>query len=124
MGKRPTARHQSEEMDEEPWPDMEFRARGFHVRVDKFPWKGLASSRARSPLPGWPAFTSGCSDPAEGLALRGVRSDRRADPGAPSCQGAHAPRYGQQQLAARTVAAFGTDSQGPRCAHPGVRFSR
>jgi hypothetical protein len=41
--KRPTARHQPEKKGEELRPDTEFRARGFHVRVDKFPWKVLTT---------------------------------------------------------------------------------
>ncbi|MGW1193625.1 hypothetical protein [Streptomyces sp. NPDC002559] len=42
MGNRPAARHQSEK-EKEPRPDVEFRARGFHVRVDKVPRKALTA---------------------------------------------------------------------------------
>jgi hypothetical protein len=41
MGKRKAAR-ESEKQEEEPRPDVEFRARGFHVSVNKVPWTGLA----------------------------------------------------------------------------------
>ncbi|MFJ8856739.1 hypothetical protein [Streptomyces sp. NPDC102437] len=41
MGKRTTARRESGKTGEELRPDVEFRARGFHVSMDKVPWTGL-----------------------------------------------------------------------------------
>ncbi|MGW2112505.1 hypothetical protein [Streptomyces sp. NPDC001948] len=41
MSKRTTAR-ESGKGEEEPRPDVEFRARGFHVSVNRVPWTGLA----------------------------------------------------------------------------------
>ncbi|MEU4507818.1 hypothetical protein [Streptomyces sp. NPDC024089] len=40
MSMRTTA-HEVGETEGESRLDVEFRARGFHVRVDKFPWTGL-----------------------------------------------------------------------------------
>ncbi|WP_331737224.1 hypothetical protein OG520_44385 (plasmid) [Streptomyces sp. NBC_00984] len=42
MSKRTTAGHESGKTGEEPRPDVEFRARGFRINGDKFPWTGLA----------------------------------------------------------------------------------
>ncbi|MEV6165793.1 hypothetical protein AB0L71_28540 [Streptomyces sp. NPDC052052] len=39
MSKRTTARQQRAKQEEESRPDIEFRARSFHVRVGKIPWK-------------------------------------------------------------------------------------
>ncbi|MFE7112368.1 hypothetical protein ACFU98_34725 [Streptomyces sp. NPDC057575] len=41
MSKHKTA-HESGKREEAPRPDMEFRARGLHVSVNKVPWTGLA----------------------------------------------------------------------------------
>ncbi|MFF3788291.1 hypothetical protein [Streptomyces sp. NPDC001933] len=40
MSKR-TAGRESGKGEEEPRPDVEFRARGFHVSMDKVPWTAL-----------------------------------------------------------------------------------
>ncbi|MEV7856998.1 hypothetical protein [Streptomyces sp. NPDC088183] len=42
MSKRTTFRHEPGKTEEELWPDVEFRAHGFHVSMDKVPWTGLA----------------------------------------------------------------------------------
>ncbi|MEE1806701.1 hypothetical protein [Streptomyces sp. BE133] len=42
MSKRTTTRHESGKTEEELRPDVEFKARGFHVSMDKVPWTGLA----------------------------------------------------------------------------------
>ncbi|MFD7498995.1 hypothetical protein ACFV8T_43145 [Streptomyces sp. NPDC059832] len=41
MSKRTTAQ-EARETEDERRPDVEFRARGFHVSVNKVPWTGLA----------------------------------------------------------------------------------
>ncbi|GGT45427.1 hypothetical protein P6B95_38470 [Streptomyces atratus] len=46
MSKRTTARHQPAKKQEEPQPDVEFRARGFHVILNKVPWKVLTALAA------------------------------------------------------------------------------
>ncbi|MGY5032259.1 hypothetical protein ACWC9U_15400 [Streptomyces sp. 900116325] len=42
MSKRTTVQHQSAEK-EEARPSMEFRVRGFHVTLDKVPWKFVSA---------------------------------------------------------------------------------
>ncbi|WP_327423808.1 hypothetical protein OG612_10115 [Streptomyces sp. NBC_01527] len=42
MSKRATVQHQPAEKDEAQ-PSMEFRVRGFHVTLDKVPWKFVSA---------------------------------------------------------------------------------
>ncbi|MFB8038913.1 hypothetical protein ACFC5Z_39650 [Streptomyces sp. NPDC056004] len=42
MSKRTTARRESGKTGEELRTDVEFRARGFHISMDRVPWTALA----------------------------------------------------------------------------------
>jgi hypothetical protein len=43
MSKRTTTPPQPVKKEEEPQPDVEFRARGLRIRLDKVPWKVIAA---------------------------------------------------------------------------------
>lgn len=84
------------------------RAYGAALRCGPVP---LITSTSTGPrcLQGLRAPTAGLggwSHLENGLALRNVRSGRRAVPGAPSCQGAHARPYEQQWFTARRADAY------------------